>query len=466
MRERLRRPETWIAGAFALLVLGYAAVMAFVLDGVFGPRVGFGPDSQIYMDAAREPVWSLDFLAARGPFLFLVLAKFCARNLRAIVLVQSVISVGAWVFLAASVRSVLRHRVMQVVGFTAILLVALAPPLLQWNVIVSTESLSVSVMVLLIGLALRLAAAPGRAVVAFAVGLVAFVFVRDTNAVVALALGCGAVVLAVTRPAWRRVGAVVAVTGLAAAVLALALSNQSEPPRWYYPLHETIALRLVGDDTAEPYFVEHGLPLDEDLVALGDNYYIVHTRLDDGPEFAELRTWVRDDGRSTYTTFLVTHPWWTLREPLADYERFLVPDLDGYTLIWHLDPWPIYEVSAVAYPPWVPVVGVWVVLCVVAFGALVVRRAVAAPILVTVGLVLGLSVAGFYAAWHGDALEIDRHSLTAAVQLRIALWLVTLLAIDAVLSRSRVEEARDADLEQREEHGGATDEGRPEPVGG
>ena len=36
-----------------------------------------------------------------------------------------------------------------------------------------------------------------------------------------------------------------------------------------------------------------------------------------------------------------------------------------------------------------------------------------------------LAVVGYYAAWHGDALEVYRHALSAAVQLRIALWIAT-----------------------------------------
>jgi hypothetical protein len=190
-------------------------------------------------------------------------------------------------------------------------------------------------------------------------------------------------------------------------------------------------------------------------------------RLDEGEEFAPLREWVRDEGQSTYATFLVTHPWWTLREPVADIERFLSPDLDGYTFIWKLDPPPPHDVlGEIGWPRPEWLVGAWAVGGAAAFVALAARRRVPAPVSVAIGLTGALAAAGFYAAWHGDALEVDRHSLTAAVQLRIALWLVTALVVDAVMARSQIEGAQQPDLDEKEQRGEPAGDGRPEPVGG
>jgi hypothetical protein len=32
--------------------------------------------------------------------------------------------------------------------------------------------------------------------------------------------------------------------------------------------------------------------------------------------------------------------------------------------------------------------------------------------------------------WHGDPMEIERHALQIAIQIRLMLWLVLLLAVD------------------------------------
>jgi hypothetical protein len=47
----------------------------------------------------------------------------------------------------------------------------------------------------------------------------------------------------------------------------------------------------------------------------------------------------------------------------------------------------------------------------------------------------GLAIVGYYTAWYGDALEVYRHALSAAVELRLALWIVTIVVIDTLAER-------------------------------
>ena len=46
-----------------------------------------------------------------------------------------------------------------------------------------------------------------------------------------------------------------------------------------------------------------------------------------GKEYASYRKWLLKDGRSTYTSFLLTHPWYDLSKPFDDRQTLLVPDL-------------------------------------------------------------------------------------------------------------------------------------------
>ena len=72
----------------------------------------------------------------------------------------------------------------------------------------------------------------------------------------------------------------------------------------------------------------------------------------------------------------------------------------------------------------------------VAAALVLTRKRAARPLLLATGVVALLVIPHFLVAWHGDALETDRHSLAAAVQLRVVLWVVAALALDAALSRS------------------------------
>src|SRR5439155_888861 len=162
---RSRRIAAVVVIAFVALELGYAIWAAFVAHGPLGPRVGYGPDSAVYIASARAPLWSRRFLAGPGPFGFLLVAKVAARNLPAIVIVQAVVA-------------------------TVALLVAI-------------------------------------------------------------------------RPTWRRRGLTIGIAALAFTLAASALSNAADPPRWYWPIGETVSIRLLADPGATRYLVAHGFPLDD-----------------------------------------------------------------------------------------------------------------------------------------------------------------------------------------------------------
>jgi hypothetical protein len=157
----------------------------------------------------------------------------------------------------------------------------------------------------------------------------------------------------------------------------------------------------------------------------------------DGASFAAFRHWVRVDGRRVYLDYLVTHPGWTLRRPFEDRKAlFDFGVVEGYSDSWYRNhpAGPFRVIGAVAAPPSALLAERWLLAAVAALALLFRRRSRA--LLGTVTLSGVLAVLGYYAAWHGDALEVYRHSLTATVGLRLTLWFVTILVVDAVVERS------------------------------
>jgi len=433
---RPRRVAAGVLAAFALVELGYAFWAAFVAHGWAGPRVGFGPDSAVYIAAARSPVWSRGFLSGPGPFGFLLVAKLSARNLRAIVVVQSVIAVGAWSFLATTVAGVLRSNVARWVGFAGVLGVALAPGVFEWNAMIVTESLSISTLCAVVACALRLAQRGTlREVAWFLAALAAFAYTRDTNALVAGLLGVVALVCAI-RPAWRVRAAAIGVVGIALAVGATAFANAARPPRWYWPVAETTGIRLLADPAATRYLVDHGFPWDAQMRTLPQQYIYLYVPVREGAEFAAFRDWIRRDGRRVYLDYLRSHPGWALRKPFDDRDRLLdIRVVEGYGHVYHNRPGgPFTVIGAIAAPPFPALIEIWIGAAALALVVLVVRRRVSPAIAGVVGLVGLFAVAGYYAAWHGDALEVNRHALTAGVELRIACWIATALVVDALVT--------------------------------
>jgi hypothetical protein len=430
----LARP---LGALFAGTVLGYGIWAAFTGHGLFTSlRVGYGPDSVLYIRAARSPVWSTEFLATPygGPFLFLLLAKLCLRSLRAIVLVQSMIAAAAWLFLAHTVATSLREPCVRSAGFVAVLLIALSPSVLLWNATIATESLAVSLLVFGIALWLRVATGAGRsAFVALLAVLVALACTRDTNEMLLLVIAVFAGAVALGRRSLRgRALAMVAVCIVAAGVN-IGLATKAH--RWYHPLNETIAVRILGSKMATDYFVARGMPYDVPVRALHAAEFNFGN-VDVAPQYARYRAWVKQHGRSTYASFLLSHPGWDIGKPFADRRRLLAPDLP-YGVLHHDEPRGAFLViGAIAFPGNIVLVEVWMGLALIAAVVLWLRRA-GRGVLTAVGVLAVLVVPAFLAAWHGDALEADRHSLSAAVQLRIVLWIVTLVTLDAIATQIR-----------------------------
>src|SRR5204862_225100 len=67
------------------------------------------------------------------------------------------LAAAAWLFLASTVASRLRAPAARAFGFVSLLLLALSPPVLLWNSFIATESLSISLLCIVIALGIRLA---------------------------------------------------------------------------------------------------------------------------------------------------------------------------------------------------------------------------------------------------------------------------------------------------------------------
>ena len=438
---------------FAVLELGYAIWAAFFARGPVGPRVGYGPDSAVYIAAAHWPVWSKHFLAGPGAFGFLLLAKISARNLRAIVIVQTVVAIGAWSLLATTIVAVLRSNVARWIGFVGVFCLALSGAVLSWNAIITTESLSISTLCVAVAFGLAVVVRGSRRdLIAFVLALAAFTYTRDTNALVVGALAILALVLAI-RPRLRTRGLVIGATGILFALTASALSNAAEPPRWYWPIGETVSIRMLSDPGATRYLVAHGFPLSDATRQLPARYIYVVGDVVHGRDYAPLRAWLRTDGRHVYFGFLLSHPAWTLLKPFDDRQRFFGSNVAVYGVAYHIQPRGPYGVLGwIGAPRSIPFTEVWSLAVALALGWCW-WRGRRRGLVFAVGVTLVLAVAAFYASWHGDVLEADRHALTAATQLRLALWIGTALVIDQIATRRgggrSVDVRGEADLDEQ-----------------
>ena len=97
-------------------------------------------------------------------------------------------------------------------------------------------------------------------------------------------------------------GIAIGVAGIVFAVTATSLANAADPPRWYWPVAETTAVRLLADPGATRYLVEHDFPFDEQMRTLPEQYIYLYDPVHTGAEFAAFRHWVRSTGGASIST--------------------------------------------------------------------------------------------------------------------------------------------------------------------
>ncbi len=443
-RVRARPVQVAIATLFVVLKIVYL-VRALQPGANDGLHVILGSDSGTYVTGAGLSIFSKAFYEAPGPFGFLVLFKLVARNVRALVIAQTLISIAAWIGLALSVQSAMRTNVAKLVGFAGVIATGLAPAFVMYDVAVATESLAISLGCVVLALAVRLAVRADRlTIIAFVVAFAAAAFTHDADALLAGGVGVVAL-LALAVPRWRAahmrqllvVGIVLVVVG----GVETELSNAAR--RWYWPTAETLTYRVAGTPAGYKWLVAHGMPNDGSVHLLqSQGYFLAYQGFqNDDPPYHALRHWLDVKGRSTYTRYLLTHPGYVLFEPRHSLADQFTPNVAALATAQHIRPDPVIRaIGAVGLPGFRITMG-WALLAMLALvwalwaerGKWPEHRRIGYTILFMAVIVIPHALAVF----HGDVFELGRHSISVALQARVVVWAATAFALDAVLLRRR-----------------------------
>ncbi len=478
-RERLA--VRVVTGAFLVALFAYAGVIVFGASPLRGSpawpdyvpgHVMFGTDSAGYYRASHHVWWERGFFGA--PMIYPLLLQVLVRNLVAVVLVQTALYGAAWIWLARVSARFAARPTMRILIAAILFALALSPELLLWTASISTETLSIAHAVAFLAALVSVAEQPTLRRWTVLVGLVVLgALLRDSNTAIALLVLPAGVVAAVRFPAWRRFALASAVVCTVVALGVSSLANIGSvpyagddcdvpptsddcPPRWLYPLMDTIVIRVVRDEGSYDWFVARGMP-DAAVVKKYTDVYELDIGEFKEPQFDEFREWIYSEGRTSYLWFLVTHPRYTLWRPVLADEQIFLPGSDSnlapetrrsYGAYTGSTPGAIYGwFGAAAFWRWLGLVEVWALLVVLALSGLPatpLRRDGRLRLALGVGFAVGLLHA--VANYHGDAAEVGRHAIAPNAQLRAILWVTTLLAIDRWWSRRRSRQVPEGDL--------------------
>lgn len=342
------------------------------------------------------------------PLVYLILRY----NVRAISVVQALLGGVCWSVLLWEL-SYVRERALRLIVMGAATWLACSTYVVGWYTAILSESISVSLLALLVALVARWQRT-GWGVWGIAVVVSLSAWTRSTSAYVVLAIGAVGIVYGVFRSrSMLAQSSLAAVMGLAATVVS------GRGVLWQQPFLHSMSERILLDPGLTAWFVHHGMPLSESLRRLAGPYTVrTDAAYRQSPALAAFRHWMDRSGKADYAWFLLTHPLWILEGAFGRHEEL------GTTLM-------NYYATSVRRP-WLPsgirdlllnhrqdsllVVGLADIVALAYAG---IRRSWTRTTWIWIALI-GVGLAMLALDWAGDSWEVGRHSVEGTILTALA----------------------------------------------
>ncbi len=431
LREFSATPYFWILLAYVLIRL----------SGFYGVQQVSYPDTDGYLEVTNHSIFSLDFVAGGRPWTVPLLWKLIpaadiwrARE-------HFVLSLVCWPLLAWAAARCLRPGLVRYLGFGAILIFSMSFPIIRWDTVMLSESVSLSLTALVLAGWLELVRLPRPAmVIAVLAATLVWVFARDSNGIITLCLVPLVAIAAFWRPGKLGRGWTLGLSGGLLAIFLLSFlattTDAAKVRRNERPVLHVIGRRVLVTPSEERFFRAHGMPAPTPAVRAQRKSLagIAEGQLPSDPATDRFINWSVQHGRSVLAQYLARHPLLAFKQTFRNRQRLLAGVTVGYTSpnARRLLPDPI---DSVAYPRGSQDVWFWiVVVCVAALAAwrfLGARRFWLVP-----AVALALQVPHAVVVYQADTLEIPRHAVLVAVMTRLSLLLLALFALDRLVEFS------------------------------
>jgi hypothetical protein len=400
----------------ALMSIAFAVLRCWAVVGRTPIRF---PDSATYLFlnffGHTTRLWTL-------PLLYTHLPSDRTRTLA-----QLAIGVACWIALAFAVARVVRHPAAARAGAALVLTLGLCIQVTEWDQLVLSESLALSLTALLIALLLRLLHRPSLHLIVGALGvLVLWVFVRHYQAAVYLAFCVPVIAWILLRHI--RYAAVAVALAVIAVWAAYDLHYSVDVQRGN--AHDILVDRMLKTPEGVAFFARRGLPEMAVLrkeTATGNPGFASPVFRD--PEWLD---WIDHKWTRAYAAWLAHHPWGMVRRPLGSF----LSSMSGappYSSVRPVLPSPVQDALWERASGDIPV---WFALTA---AALVVARRYAGFRRVDRFVAIGVAgaVAWYWIGWHLGSVDYVRIFVPVAATLRITLLVLILLAVDRIAAGRR-----------------------------
>ncbi len=419
-----RRPLTQLVREWAWAPWAVGVMIGLRVIAVIGLR------PYIYVDSGEYD--RVDFSGRwRRPWATPWLYSLVPGDEHRIVVAQALIGALCWSVLALSAAAWCRTGRVRIGLVVAILALGATTSVTNWDAAKLSESLALSLTVLLVAVWLNFVRRPVAATACWvALATFPWLFVRQslmpTAWIMAMATVVAAVVATRRGGPWRILGGLAIALVVLASLASYSYSRNQEVVR--ENLTAIVADRIAPDPGRLAWFEARGMP----TPASGDLGFEA-LKAD-----AAFSAWVSGDGRTTYARFLASHPWYSLTEPLDDLvgQRHSYADQPSPQSTM-LSPAEAYASSRPVIPELLEqalfqpgATGTMISGIGLVVGWSIARRSWRELRWLIPLAVVGISLASLVVAWHGAVPELGRLAIVGAVGLRIGLLLQGAALVD------------------------------------
>ncbi len=429
-RERINAPLV----INVILCLIYAGIKIINTENIIH-NVQKSDDTVVYVGMASHPIFSSAFLAGARPFTVPLIYKLFDSNFFLIAFAQTIFSILCWSFLAFQLRKVIQSVWLKEAAFILIFLFSLSENIIGWDTVMLSESISISFMALfLAGWLWILNGWKWQKLIFLIVAAFFWVFSRETNAWIILIIGGITAVIGIWKRAnWRYF----IFTGIFFLFFAANEVSSNLGHRWTFPFLNVLTQRILPDKQNTAFFSEYGMPITPALVRMSGKWASSENRAFFKDSALEnFRKWLYSNGKSTYIHWLLSRPYKSLKEPVANIKGLLSFKGKVYYTSGFSPVLPAV-VESIIYPN-DHLTFVVLLLCfvsIIVFSLTIVAKAYRynSVWIVLLSMILLIYPHAFL-VWHGDAMEIGRHSLQLGIQFFLCTWMVILFTGDYILN--------------------------------
>jgi hypothetical protein len=456
--KQVRSQRRYRSLSIAVLLMLFATVYLVYIDqkqAVYNLNITrYHSDTIEYLDVGSYPLSNLDFWAGIRSFSLPLFYKIAGYNfstymdqgnMNRVSHIQWYFSIICWTIFAVAVCFALKNWISRLVTFSIILMMGASVDISFWDRVLLTESLAISLFVLLMalliigGLLVEKAQKVPAWVQVLLIGIILMVavlytFIRDTDGYFLLFLAFFMIVGVCFRTI-RKAALFPAYLSIALGFLVIFLlgnTSANTGERYVPPMLHVFAYRFIPQEQSRNFFLAHGMPFDNRIASLDTlTLHQLNSHLVTDPSILRLIAWLGTDGEKATMQYLVSHPGYFLFAPLSDVQ----PIINGQYTVYRLTgitpvPARISWLSAILYLrfAWLPLL--FVVLAVVSIVLIFAKsnrpRIIWYVVLAAFLTAYPLAVIG----WHGDTNDIERHSVQVAIQLRLAVWILLGLLVE------------------------------------